>query len=139
MGISDSYRDMIVNEVNFCIEQMEKNHDFRDKLFYFSGIQGLLQRIFNLEYDSDLVFAFFIFKSTHEAFMNRYGAIKKGGDTVVLLFQEQFDELIEGLKEFADKIKNKKNFNSTLKKFVVLLYSTTGNGYYLMQKGLLKV
>ena len=139
MGISDSYRDMIVNEVNFCIEQMEKNNDFREKLFYFSGIQGLLQRIFNLEYDSDLVFAFFVFKSTQEAFMNRYAAIKKGGDTVVLLFQEQFDELIEGLKEFADNIKNKKKFNSTLKKFVVLLYSTTGNGYYLMQKGLLKV
>ncbi|MBW1726613.1 MAG: hypothetical protein JRJ62_03320 [Deltaproteobacteria bacterium] len=139
MGISDSYRDMIVNEVNFCIEQMEKRNDFRDKLYYFSGIQGLLQRIFNLEYDSDLVFAFFIFKSTHEAFMNRYSAIQKGGDTVVLLFQEQFDELIEGAKEFADKIKNKKDFNNTLKKFVVLSYSTTGNGYYLMQKGLLKV
>lgn len=139
MSISDNFRDTIVNEINYCIEQMGKNKDFPDKLYYFSGIQGLLQRIFNLEYDSDLVFAFFVFKSTHEAFMNRYAAIKKGGDTVVLLFQEQFDELIEGLKDFADKIKNKKNFNSTLKRFVVLLYSTTGNGYYLMQKGLLKV
>jgi len=139
MSIGDSFRDMIVSEINYCIEQMEKTDDFAGKLYYFSGIQGLLQRIFNLEYDPDLVFAFYVFKSTHEAFMSRYTAIKKGGDKVVLLFQDQFDELIEGSKEFSNKIKDKKNFHSTLKKFVVLLYSTTGNGYYLMQKGLLKV
>ncbi len=139
MSISDSFRDMIVSEINYSIEQMEKTDDFADKLYYFSGIQALLQRIFNIEYDSDLVFAFFVFKSTHEAFMSRYNAIKKGGERVVLLFQDQFDELIEGSKEFANKIKDKKNFSNTLKKFIVLLYSTTGNGYYLLQKGLLKI
>jgi hypothetical protein len=129
---------MILNETSFIIEKMEKSEVFTEKLYYFSGIYGLLQRIFNMEYDSDLIFAFFVFKSTHEAFMNRHSAIEKGGDRVVLLLQEQLDGLIEGLKEFANNIKNKKDFNDILKKFIILSYSTTGNGYYLLQKGLLK-
>ncbi len=139
MTISDSYRDMIVSEINYIVEKMEDTDDFVQKLYYFSAIHGMLQRIFNLEYHLDLLFAFFVFKSTHEAFINRFHAIDKGGDSAILLYQEQIDGLIEGSKEFVNKIKNKKNFDSTLKKLIVLSFSTTGNGFYLMQKGVLKI
>ena len=139
MNISDSFRELIINEVSFVVEKMEEKEGFREKLYYFSGIQGLLQRIFNIEYDPDLLFAFNVFESTQKSFMDRYGAIEKGGDKAVLIYQEQMDGLIEGAKEFANKIKNKKNFDSTLKKLIVLSFSTTGNGFYLMQKGVLKI
>ena len=139
MNISDDYRDKVVSEIDYVVEKIEGTDDFVQKLYYFSGIHGMLQRIFNLEYHSDLLFAFFVFKSTHEAFINRFHAIDKGGDSSILLYQEQIDGLVEGAKEFADKIKNKKNFDSLLKKIVALSFSTTGNGFYLMQKGVLKI
>ena len=139
MEIKDSFRKIIVDEIEYVIEKMEKTDDFVQKLYYFSGIHGMLQRIFNLEYNTELLFAFFVFKSTHEAFINRFHAIDKGGDSSILLYQEQIDGLVEGSKEFVDKIKNKKNFDSTLKKLIVLSFSTTGNGFYLMQKGVLKI
>lgn len=138
MKISDSFRKLIIDEVRFSVEKMEEKEDLREKLYYFSGIQGVLRRVFNIEFDPDLLFAFNVFESTHRSFMDRYGAIEKGGDRVVLIFQEQLDGLTEGAKEFADKIKNKKNFDSTLKKLIVLSYTTTGNGYYLLQKGLIR-
>jgi len=138
MKISDSFRKLIIDEVRFSVEKMEEKEDLREKLYYFSGIQCVLRRVFNIEFDPDLLFAFNVFESTHRSFMDRYGAIEKGGDRVVLIFQEQLDGLTEGAKEFADKIKNKKNFDSTLKKLIVLSYTTTGNGYYLLQKGLIR-
>lgn len=139
MNISDSYRNVILSEINYVVEKMKNADDFTQKLYYFSAIHGMLKRIFNLEYHLDLLFAFFVFQSTHQAFITRFNAIEKGGDSSVLLYQEQIDGLVEGAKEFADKIKNKKNFDSTLKKFIALSFSTTGNGFYLMQKGVLKI
>lgn len=139
MNISDSYRDVIVSEISYVIEKMEDADDFAQKLYYFSAVHGILKRIFNLEYHLDLLFAFFVFQSTHQAFTTRFNAIEKGGDSSVLLYQEQIDGLTEGLKEFAGKMENKKNFDSTLKKIIALSFSTTGNGFYLMQKGVLKI
>jgi hypothetical protein len=139
MMISDNYRNLIVKELNFVIKKMEESDVLVEKLYYFSGIHGLINRIFNIEYDPDLVFAFFVYRSTHEAFMNRYNAIDKGGDTSVQIYQKQVDDLIKRSKEFAKQIKNKEDFSDTLKKLIILLYSTTGNGYYLFQKGTLKV
>lgn len=139
MNISDGFRKLIIDEISFVVKNMEEKEDFKEKLYYFSGIQGVLHRIVNIEFDPDLLCAFFTFESTHKSFIERYGAIEKGGDRVVMIFQEQLDGLIEGAKEFTDKIKNKKNFDSTLKKLIVLSYTTTGNGYYLLQKGLIKL
>lgn len=139
MNISDSYRDMVVSEINYIVEKMEDTDDFVQKLYYFSGIHGMLQRIFNLEYHPELIFAFFVFKSTHEALITRYHAIEKGGDSSVLLYEEHVDGLIALSEEFVEKFKNKENFDSTLKKIIVLSFSTTGNGFYLMQKGVLKI
>ena len=139
MKIKKSSREMIVSEIDYVINKMKEMDDLVQKLYYFSGVQAIIQRIFNIDYDPELVFAFYVLKSTHEAFLNRYSAIEQGGDRAVIIFQEQVDGLIEALEKFAEKLKNKKNVDSVLKKFIVLLYSTTGNGFYLLQKGVLKI
>lgn len=139
MDISNKYRDMIVSEIKFVIEKMDQSPEVAEKLYYFSAIFGIIQRVFNIEFDPNLVHAHLILRSTHDAFSQRLKAIQQGGDKSIKLCEEQFNKLSAISIELAEKIKKKENIDNTLKKFAILAYSTTGNGYYLIQKGLLKI
>ena len=138
MDISDNHRDIITKEINYVMNQMEKCSSGEETLYYFSGIYSVIQRLFNLEYSSDLIYMHSILLETYNAFSQRFQAIK-AGQTLIPLSEEQFKNLTIITKELAKKIEEKKEINNTLKKFVILSYSTTGNGYYLLQKGLLKI
>ncbi len=128
---------MILNEIEFVVSKMEENPDITKGLYYFSGIHSIINRIYNQHFNEDLVFLHFVLQSTHTAFNNRLSAIKKGGDNTVPLLEGQISALSGYLKELAKVIEEDKSFTNILKKFTILLYSTTGNGYYLLQKGML--
>ena len=38
MNINETFKKMIVEEIRFVVERMEKSNDDAEKLFYFSGI-----------------------------------------------------------------------------------------------------
>ncbi|MBN1843072.1 MAG: hypothetical protein JW883_12440 [Deltaproteobacteria bacterium] len=139
MGISDQFRNLILSEIDFALKKMNTSTSAAEKLYYFSGIQGVIQRTFNIEYDSDLIFSHFILRSTYEVFSNRAKAIQQGADPTIPLGKKHFDKLSSITKELAMRIKKKQDINDTLKKYIVLSYSLTGNGYYLQEKGLLKI
>jgi hypothetical protein len=134
MRLSDNYKNLILSEINFAVKKMDKSSEPLEKLFYFSAIHGVFQRIYNIEYDPTLVFICFILRTTHEAFNNRLQT-KVG----IPLSEKQINTLSDIAKELGGKIKNNEEVSVTLQKFVVLQYSTSGNGYYLMQKGMLKI
>ena len=138
MNISDNSREIIIKEINYVLNKMEECSNIEEKLYYFSGVYSMIQRIFNLEYDSDLVFAHLILFQTYNLFRQRLDAIKTK-QLLIPLSEEQFNNLTKITKELVKKIEEKKEIDNTLKKFVILSYSTTGNGYYLFQKGLLKI
>lgn len=127
----------IVDEINFVIKMMDESSDLSQKLYYFSGVHALIHRIFNQDIDEDLIFVHLILHNTHASFMSRFQAIDQGRDRTVALIDKQLSSLIDSLKEFAKAIEMEKDINNILKKFVILSYSTTGNGFYLLQKGLL--
>jgi len=138
MDISNNNRKHIADEIEIAVNMMKESRDASEKLYYFSAIYGILQRIYNIEYDEDLVFAHLVIQLTHQGFMQRLAAIKQG-DSTVMISEEQFDKLTDLSDELGDKIRDNEDFVATLKKIVILLYSTQGNGYYLMKKGVLKI
>jgi hypothetical protein len=135
---SDEYKEVIIKELEFVLQKMNQSNNVDDKIYFFSAIQGMLHRVMNLEYTDDLLFAHFITNEVHKSFLQRIVSIKQG-ETVVKLTEQYFVRLIEITKEFLEAVKNDDNLDSVLKQYVVLLYSTTGNGNYLMEKGLLKI
>lgn len=139
MNINDNFRKILVKEINYVVKKMNESSDAREKLYYFSAVYGVVLRIFNLEYDSDLVYAHFILNETHKAFMERLQTILKGGEKVVPLLEEHFMKLAAFTKELGKRIEKDEDISDTLKKFAILSFTTTGNGYYLQQKGLLKI
>ena len=139
MEIKDSYKKIIIDEINFAIKKMNSAKSASEKLYYFSAIFGVFHRIYNLDYNPDLIYAHFILRSTHDALLSRLKAIEQLRDSTILLSDKQFDKLSILSKELAGKINKTKDMDETLKKFVMLSFSTTGNGYYLMQKGCYKL
>lgn len=139
MRISDEHKNLILSEINFVVKKMDECSNPLEKLFYFSAIHGILQRIYNIEFDPALVFAHVVLRTTYDAFNSSLQATLKGGNDVIALSEIQINKLSDIAKELGEKIKNNEEISVTLQRFVVLQYSTSGNGYYLMQKGMLKI
>ena len=135
---SEKYKKIIIKELEFVIKKMDEVSTIEAKLYYFSALQGILNRILNLEYTEELLLAFYVTNETLKMFQQRHAGFK-AGDIAIRLTEEQLLRLSEVTKEFLETIRNGGNIDEVLRKYVVLLFSTTGNGYYLLEKGVLKI
>jgi len=135
MKLSKEIKKTLINEIEFAIEKMRSSKDPNLIMYYFSAVFGVLHRIFNIEYDSDLVFAHFIVNGTYQ----QINARLKAKDKIIQIPEILFERLIETTKNFLEAINGNKDLNEVLKEFTLLGYVTIGNGYYLYQKGLLKI
>jgi len=135
MKLSKEIKKTLINEIEFAIEKMRSSKDPNLIMYYFSAVFGVLHRIFNIEYDSDLVFAHFIVNGTYQQINARLQA----KDKIIQIPENLFERLIETTKNFLEAINGNKDLNEVLKEFTLLGYVTIGNGYYLYQKGLLKI
>lgn len=135
---SEKYKDIIVKELEFTVKKMDQASTNEAKFYYFSAVQGILHRILNLEYTEELLLAFYVTNETLKMFQQRHAAFK-AGDIAIQLTEEQLLRLSEVTKEFLETIRDAGNIDEVLRKYVVLLYSTTGNGNYLLEKGVLKI
>ena len=126
-------------EIKYVLKAMDQVNDPAEKLYFFSGIFSVIQRIFNFECDSDLIFSHQVLRQTYDLFNSRLQAIMKGGETIIPLQEEHFKKLSQITKELVKKIQNNEDINDILKRYAILAFTTTGNGFYLQQKGLLKI
>jgi hypothetical protein len=117
---------------------MKKVKYAEEKLFYYSSIYGTLFRILNLEYNPELVFAHSIFNNSYNMINARIAALK-GGDPAVDFPNEAFDKLADCVQEAGRRIAEDENLLDIYVKISELSYISTGNGYYLMKKGVLKL
>lgn len=138
MDIPSEYRRIIVDEFKYAVKLMRENEHPELKLYYFSSTHGALSRIFNLHCDTQLVFMHFILNNANANINARLNAIK-GGDIIVQFPDGYFEKLAECVETLASQIEKDENTYKILEKIAVLTFLTTGNGYYLFQKGMLKI
>ena len=138
MKINKIYKTAIINEIKFVLKKMKENSNLEKKLFYFSAIPAELLRVLNLEYDQDILYLHHVVNHTHLTFQQRMTAMK-AGDTIVVIDERQIDKLESLLDDIVGVIEQKMKIEDVLKAFIELAYSTGGNGFYLMEKGLLKI
>ncbi len=137
MNIKKENRKSIIDEIKFSIEKMKdkENDDPKAKLYYFSAVYAVIHRIFNIDYDDDLVFIHFVLLSTY----NNTNARLQNPDPIIKIPDDYFDKLIAATEELLGVIVMDGNPYEVLRKFILLAYVTGGNGYYLYKKGLLKI
>jgi len=139
MKIDANLRKKLVNEIRFVVEKIRTEKDLRTKIYYYSGVYGEMLRILNIDFDPQLLFAHNVINNSYEMMRVRADTIVLGRDTVIDFPDGFFDRLCSLLEELASNIENDQDIYQTLQNISCLSFVNTGNGYYLFQKGLLKV
>lgn len=134
MKLKAEHKKAIIEDFTYAIKTMREAQTFEEKLYYFSSTYGVLSRVFNLSFNPQLLFVHQILSTAHATILGRVQAIKSG-DTTILLKDDFFEKLTKAVEELANLIKSDKDVYEVLEKIAVLTFVTTGNGYYLLQKG----
>jgi len=139
MNISKTMQSKLVNEIRFVAEHMETASTAQEKVYFFSAMPGMAQRIVNFEYDPELIFIHQVGQFVYNTINAWIPSVASNQVKVDSLAEKIFPELIAVLEEMATSIEQGQNTYYALQKMVNLAYSTTGNGRYLYLKGLLKI
>lgn len=139
MKLSPNMKNELTNEIDFVINKMRDTKSLSEKLYFFSALYAIAQRIMNFEYDPELVFIHQVLQHTHTTINNRVASITGGQQSPIGIPNNLFNNLENTLAEMSYNIKKGTKIYTQLQTMVNLAYSTTGNGYYLHLKGKLKI
>ncbi len=141
MNISGNYKKVIAKEFRGIVEKMKGTKNLSEKMYFFSATYGVVSRVFNLEFDPALVFTHFVINAACSTINGRLLALKGGQDNVVQIPEGLFDSLQKVIEKLAENIEtgNEDKLFKNLQKIANIAFTTTGNGYYLYQKGMLKI
>jgi len=139
MDIPRNFTERLVSEIRFVVDRIRAERDLRTKVYYYSGVYGEMLRILNISFDSQLLFAHNVMNNSYQLMRARSDAVVLGRDTTIDFPDGFFDRLCLLLEELANNIENNQDLSQTLQNISCLSYITTGNGYYLFQKGLLRI
>ena len=92
MAIRDEFRKLIVKEINYVINKINKEGSIESKLYYFTGVHGIMQRLFNIDFDEELLIAHFVLNATYSTLNQRLISIKNR-EAAVPLEEEQLRKL----------------------------------------------
>ncbi|MCJ7559343.1 hypothetical protein MUO79_01830 [Candidatus Bathyarchaeota archaeon] len=134
MKLSEKHKELLINEIGTVREKMAKEKDPRRKIFFYSAIPAMIDRLYNLEYHPELILMHIVFTVSYNAINMRVNLVASG-DPTVQLPSDFFDNLDKLLSQMQDKIAKGESIYSILEKLATLSYLTSGNGYYLSQKG----
>jgi hypothetical protein len=132
------YKKAITEDFAFAAKMMKENVPFDAKLFYFSSTFGTVSRILNAAFDSHLALIYMLLTTVHSNVLGRVVAMK-GGEQSFPLKEDFFDRLGAEIEELAARLKNDADTGDVLEKIALLAFATTGNGYYLLQKGMFTI
>ena len=139
MNLSPDMQKRFTDEVRFVITRMKKADTPTEKLYFFSAGYGMAQRIINFEYEPELNLILQILQMVYNTVNARLAAISTRQEAGIAIPDGLFSRLEEALEEMVERIDNDAETYPALQKMVNLAYSTTGNGYYLYLKGMLKI
>lgn len=140
MNLTRGMREQLVKEIRFAIEGMRKSTKLTDKIYYFSAVYGVLDRVYNFEFDSELIFIYQVVRQVFDTINAKLSvSTQREGALGTTLPNNLFDKLCISLDELAEKIEKDQNTHLVLQNISNIGYSTTGNGSYLYLKGVLKI
>ncbi len=138
MDISDDYKHAIVEELGRVAPLLrDPNVEPLSKMYYFSAIHGIINRVINFDYDPGLTFLFNVLQLAHQAVTTRVNALANRQEIGIQLPPNYFNLLGDTIADLAERIEANQSVYDVLERLSVLTYVTTGNGYYLYEKGTL--
>ena len=140
LTISEPYKTILTDEIAFVRKKMDVESDIRKKVYYYSAVHAMIQRVLNIDrnFDRQLVFMFTVLSTSYTQMRARSDQIM-AGDRLITPPENFFDKISIYLKQLEDKIRNNEDTYTVLEKIAVSTYLLEGNGYYLHQKDRIKL
>ena len=139
MPISKEFKKSLMDELKIVTKKIHDEGDLKKKNYFFSATFGTVSRIFNFNFDPELVLIHSVLNSVHSAVDNLQRRTERGEEDVVQIPDKFFDKLADLTNELALAIEKDENIYEVLQKIAVHSYILSGNGYYLYQKGIIKI
>jgi len=138
MRLSANNQLALASEIRTVVDHMSKATTAQEKVYFFSAIFGVAHRIMNLEFDPELGFMHHVTNAAYNT-INTTLLFVTQGQSMSTFPENVFDKLQDALKDLATYIEEGKQTYPVLERISNLAYSTSGNGYYLFLKGILKI
>ena len=139
MRISKEFKKLLVDELKTVAEKVNKEEDFRKKNYFFSGAFGTVSRVFNFNFDPELILIHSVLNLAYGVVDTLQKRIERGEEEIIEIPDKFFDKLADLTEELALSIETDGNIYEVLQKIAVHSYILSGNGYYLYQKGIIKI
>lgn len=139
MQLPENLRERLVGEFRFATEKMALEDDPHRKLYFYSALFGEAGRILNLYWDPELALIHGITQQTFNQINARQELITSGRDRIIPVDDKLLVALTHAAVELTEYIDSgsdeKGKLCGILERFTTLAFLTTGNGYYLLQRG----
>lgn len=139
MQISKEFKKLLVDELKTVAEKVSEETDSKKKNYFFSGAFGTVSRVFNFNFDPELILIHSVLNMAYGVVDTLQKRIDRGEEDVIRIPDEFFDTLANLTKELALAIEKDENIYEVLQEIAVHSYILSGNGYYLYQKGIIKI
>lgn len=139
MQVSKEFKKLLVDELKTVAEKVSEEKDFKKKNYFFSGAYAVVFRVFNFNFDPELILIHSVLNLAYGVVDTLQKRIERGEEDVIRIPNDFFDTLVNLTKELALAIDNDENVYEVLQKIAVHSYILNGNGYYLYEKGVIKI
>lgn len=139
MNISKQMEKTLIDEIRLVHGNMAKTNVPAEKMYNFSAVYGMANRIINFEYDPELLFLNQVIQLAYNMINARLSALATRQDVGIDIPESMFTKIEGLLEKLADAIEQKQEICTILQNIIALAYTTTGNGYYMYKKGLIKI
>ena len=138
MQLPDDLRTRLATEYRTAVDRMRDSDDPFGQIYYFSVFFGEASRVLNWHWDRDLALINLVTQGTQRAVSQRLQTIVSNTERVVQLSEEFFDAFSQAASDLTDYVEqdgDPEELRAVLGRMAELSYVTTGNGYYLLDKG----
>ncbi len=141
MQLPNELRQRLIAEYRYAADQMQATEDPHQQLYYLSVYFGEASRVLNWHWDRDLVLLHSVVTTAQQTISNALTNVTKGERVVRLTpaFMQALTQAAKSLADWVEQNGTKEQFLDILGRFAELTYATTGNGYYLMGKGIIQI
>lgn len=129
MKLPAQLKKNVLNELEFVIKKMKEEPDPARKIYFFSAVNGALERVIRFYFNRELLVAQAIMSLSYQTINDRINRIKMG-DATVPFTEDLMNQLIASVSELRQSIEGNKTMYPALEKTIEVTFVASGWGFY---------
>lgn len=129
MKLPQQLKKNLLNELDFIIKRMKEEPDLAKKIYFYSAVNGALERASRFYFDRELLVAHAIMTLSYNTINDRVSRLRMG-DVVVPFTDNLMEQIIASVSDLKQAVEEDKAVYPALEKAIEATYMATGPGFY---------